>query len=363
MFRHKKIIIVVASLVCCGLLISAAANETVRDAVSAFFSPRLWQTVQIQAKEVTLRNDARQTDDYYRSVQEDAMYALLRTLYTGDKLYEIVEEYATFKAVDKPTAQGLTYLYEQTANGGNISALIDVYRFWETTNTPFSMVNQIYSYYRDDEKQGRYWYENAFNLITENIYGVLDEEGVQGYLTSGLSRQDINAANIMSRKGVYTIQEILSLRQGGTSWAAIANSVYSFGIQNTAAYDGITDGSVMIDAEFLKNRTDKSVTEYLNTAISEGTLRGVKQVYSQDCMQNVLDGLMQQGLWNLPEEIRDENERHEQILKQQAIENGITAGQYEQLKEAGYDGLEIKDAAEAAKNKNIAVSQAMEEMR
>ena len=62
----------------------------------------------------------------------------------------------------------------------------------------FSMVNQIYSYYRDDEKQGRYWYENAFNLITENIYGVLDEEGVQGYLTSGLSRQDINAANIMS---------------------------------------------------------------------------------------------------------------------------------------------------------------------
>lgn len=138
--------------------------------------------------------------------------------------YISIESYITFMLKHSLTADEISAVNALVANGTTMQTIEQIYDFYLTTNDDFSVVTQIANL--EEEFWGNHWIENAYNHITNNSHGVLDSDDVKSYLET-FSADEISYANVMSRKGVYTIQEILNKVQGGSSWDDITSEIYS----------------------------------------------------------------------------------------------------------------------------------------
>ena len=119
------------------------------------------------------------------------------------------------------------YLHNLILNGADADMIRRIYVFLQDTDYSVDMVEKMYKIAVDICEDDEFWVETAFNRATDNAHGVLDKEQVTAYLKQGLTAEDINTANILCRKGVYTINEILDKRVGGAEWSDIFDEVYS----------------------------------------------------------------------------------------------------------------------------------------
>lgn len=77
--------------------------------------------------------------------------------------------------------------------------------------------------------------------MTNNVHGVLESEEINNYLSLGVTVSDIQNANILSRKGVYSIKQILDRIAGGDTIINIMNEVYGTSISQPVSLFGISE--------------------------------------------------------------------------------------------------------------------------
>ena len=79
----------------------------------------------------------------------------------------------------------MDYLADLIIDGYKPWDVLEICYFWLDTNEDISIIEKIY-----EQKwlfTGRTWIENAFNLVTDNKCGVLDEDDVDEYIKQGIT--------------------------------------------------------------------------------------------------------------------------------------------------------------------------------
>lgn len=198
--------------------------------------------------------------------------------YDTDEKFEEFHSTALFMGKYCTTGESFSFIENMILSGCDVQTTIDIYQFYLTTNEPISIVKQIYDmvYTGEPITNRDVVFENAFNTLTNNKCGVLTEEDIIEYIEKGLSVDDIVQANLLCRKAVMTIQEILDARLSGTSWENIIETVSGEDITlsenadvsqltyalNTAAVTNEPINTAVNNSEFFEQKT-KEVNEIL----------------------------------------------------------------------------------------------------
>ena len=138
--------------------------------------------------------------------------------------YTDIESYITFMIKHTLTSDEIAVINSLVESGTTMQTVENIYDFYLTTNDDFSIISKIAAL--ETTFWGDHWIENAYNYITGNAHGVLNLEDIKEY-SNHLSIDDITYANILCRKGVYNIREILDKVQSGESWDNITDEIYS----------------------------------------------------------------------------------------------------------------------------------------
>ncbi len=138
--------------------------------------------------------------------------------------YTDIESYIAFMIKHTLTADEIEAIDSLVASGTTMQTIEHIYDFYLTTNEDFSLISKIAAL--ETEFFGDHWIENAYNAVTNDVHGVLNNEDVKNYLLN-VTPEDIEYANILCRKGVYNIKEILDKVQNGESWNDITKQIYS----------------------------------------------------------------------------------------------------------------------------------------
>ena len=139
-------------------------------------------------------------------------------------VYNNVSDYTNFICTNDFDEEQLKTINRILENGTTIQSLIQVYEFWLTTDYNFSMVEEICAL--EDKYFSEYWYESAFNSITNNIHGVLNIDDINYYRDLGISDDEILAANVLCRKQGQNIFEILDAVVNGVDIETQAKDIY-----------------------------------------------------------------------------------------------------------------------------------------
>lgn len=138
--------------------------------------------------------------------------------------YNNISAYTAFVSTYDFSPEQLLCINRILDKGTTIQSLIQVYEFWLTTDYDFSMVEQICDL--EDAFFSEYWYESAFNHITDNIHGVLEYDDINYYYDMGISTEEILAANVLCRKEGQNIFNILDGAVNGVSVEEQAKEIY-----------------------------------------------------------------------------------------------------------------------------------------
>lgn len=168
--------------------------------------------------EVTVQNQV-------LSLQENPV--LVAAQAQGLQAYHVDDTFAELISDYYMTAEEQQYLAGLMNQGYEAKWLAEIFEFYITCCEEKEIIKDIYDIAIEKGYADRFWIEDAYNEATENIHGVLDEEEMSEYLyVNGIEIEDVKRANILSRRGVYTIQQLLTKRQQGLSWSALINEVY-----------------------------------------------------------------------------------------------------------------------------------------
>ena len=355
MKKQKKSIIIVSIILLTAAITAAAAGT-----YGALTQPQKQQPgVQLTAQRSAAVGEL-----------NDPIYTYLGNHYSGEELYEKVEAYATFKISQQPTAEEIQHMANLLDGGSLLEAVLDAYQFWMTTNAEFSLVDQLVQAYQPEFVNASYWAEEVYDSLTQNP-NVLSEEDVDAYMQQGISADDILLANELSRKNVYTIQQILTKRQQETAWFDIIAEVYNglnypLVVENTKkdSYQKIEDGRYIIKAIFLSKRSGQALEEWLDMAAADtATFRMASSQYITKLYADEIDMLKARGLYALPAEEADELAQHEAYLDAQLQAAKVDMQQVQALEEQGYAKEEILNAAVDAKAKGRSVQQQLQQER
>ncbi len=293
---------------------------------------------------VEFRIDTKHAAEFYAST-EDRIYELLNSIYSGDELYDEVETYTLFKARVKPTEEEFDVVYDFISDGMRVSDIAAACRFWETTNDDISVLREICSRNENyDMSKDLYWYEDAYNEITDYVHGVLDEEDVKSYVEKGLTTEDMSIANVLSRKGVYTIKQILKLRLNNRTWIEIFDDVYPYlfndGIDD---YTEITDGRQILHAVYLASWNKTDIYKYLDMLKEEPHI-DLLNAALDDSVDLMLAKLNKKGYWDLDTEAKEQNAIHSAELKEILKDSGVSEQAIAELNNNGVSDINILNA-------------------
>lgn len=122
--------------------------------------------------------------------------------------YGNISAYVRFMCENNFSAGQLSEINNILKSGTTVQSLAQVYDFWLTTDEDFSVISEICSL--ENKYFGEFWFEDAFNYITDNEHGVLTRSDVRDYMSKGLSADQILAANTLSRKEGQNVSDILN---------------------------------------------------------------------------------------------------------------------------------------------------------
>jgi len=168
---------------------------------------------------------------------------------------EWVKTYAPTKEMQKTIARLI-------ASGADVDALISVCIFWEDTDKPFSIVEEIYSLAPEDiadYSDHIIWIESTYNNLCNIEDEALTIDEVKAYVKDGIPTYDILIANRMSRKDGNDIKDILEERKNGKSWYDL---IISEDAPALSDYENI-GGNNLLDIKILSENTGQSINDLL----------------------------------------------------------------------------------------------------
>lgn len=323
----RKIIILGICLVLAAGTVAAVASDVynkqnidIKSTLSKVFSSE-------KSEESLVQNDRVQTDAI--SLNSDENKSVMSTDITGQNvvLYpsnfysmvdilksdisdtssiaDILSSYLYLRDIYGLNDEQLEYIAGLIINGADPNSILDTAYFWVDTCEDITIIEQIYNK-KGDYEGGRFWIENAYNNVTNNVHGVLESEEINNYLSLGVTVSDIQNANILSRKGVYSIKQILDRIAGGDTIINIMNEVYGTSISQPVSLFGISeneesDEGILNSKELaaLENKqieesaseflSDEKTAERLVEKRNEKNAELVKQLISEGILEGRID--------------------------------------------------------------------------
>lgn len=274
-----------------------------------------------------------------------------------DEIYDKLFTYLHFIKLYHPSDAEIQYLNSYIEKGADIDVLMDIYSFWKTTAEDISIIGQIYeqSGFVDDP----YWIEEVFNQITENRHGVLDVEAINQYEEQGITKKDIAAANVLCRKGIYTIEQILEKLLAGESWSDIIVQTNANGgaEEQILEQSGLLEEPVKLLAYIqMAQLMQKDPAIYLSDVNGIDTLNAEMQKYNNEIIRQVYNELASHGIYKEDEQ----NAAAVENIYEDIKSNGVSEAEINALKEDGYDELEILNASEENKMLQSGVREILE---
>lgn len=214
--------------------------------------------------------------------EQEALNTLQQTV-TENPLIEQIEQIESEPAVQNDfmimaqqmiaryhmTNEEINYLSGLYAQGYELEWLCQIFPFYITCGENISIIKDIYDTSIEQEIEDRYWVENAYNAVTNNCHGVLDQAGVMDYFNQGMDSSQIQMANTLSRKGVYTISQILDKRVEGIEWPQIINEIWGTDIndlEDKSVEDIIIEKRIAVQNEFSMRLAANVAQAEINTA-------------------------------------------------------------------------------------------------
>ena len=236
--------------------------------------------------------------------------------------YNNIVEYVSFMASHNFTSSQAKIINKTLLAGTTIQSFIQVYKFWLTTDEDFSVIYDICQL--EGNYGNLYWYEDAFNKLTDNSHGVMELDDIQEYNSKGIGNSDIMCANILSRKKGQNIYEILNRVADGESLEDIACEVYKT--------DVLPDGETLYNQIMLVAEADEYGIDFETDKLGE-TLENIKTVYA-----TVAEPKIQAALANVEQPAMDYDE---QQLFEQIEKSGMHPKQIQILYNKGFTTKEI----------------------
>lgn len=300
-------------------------------------------------------------------VPEAVLAAIDKMKLVADKIYAETEDredayltvlyYAAQLMKYNASAEEQELLHQLILNGADAKRITQIYIFLQDTCYGVELVEPMYA--AGVELEGDYWVEDAFNIVTENRHGVLSPEDVRTYLDQGITVNDIQTANVLCRKGVYTIQEILQQVQDGTSWEHIFSEIRGQDIHSQTALLGIfqeeVDPTAALRATRLSEVTGVDTDAFL-TAQAEEVLEE-NETYLSNKLLSEADAYLESI--GVIDDAKLTPSVNAEIIGR-AVENGMSQEQIDAYLTDGYSDLEILNASEMAAAKNVHMREALQ---
>ncbi len=211
----------------------------------------------------------------------------------------------------------MEYIAGLIVQGYDPMTVMDICYFWLDTNEEIDIISQIYML--KSRHRNHAWIENAFNEITNNKCGVLNESDVDNYLRQGVTLSDIAIANKLCRRGVLTIQEILAEHQQGKTFAELAAAVNGIPAQELPAQalepaqamlaeetaeapdEAISTQEIMF-AEELSKIENKPLSSYYQKVLDGESLQEMLSEKSDALEAEIISKLRSEGLYKTASE-------------------------------------------------------------
>ena len=191
--------------------------------------------------------------------------------------------------------------------------VMDICYFWLDTNEDISVIEEIYAL--KELYHNNAWIENAFNRVTEDRCGVLDEDDIEAYFQKGI--------------GVKEIQEILDMRLSGKCFAEIASLIH--GISQNDLPDAIRGNVMQHSVQSAAQDGEKiGIEEELiapEMVLCAETLSQIEEVPVIDFYREALTGV------SLKDELEEKNAAFEEMIDEKLFREGrykdVTADEME----------------------------------
>ena len=239
--------------------------------------------------------------------------------------YHNVSVYVAFVEENSFTPEQLKVINNILDKGTTIQSIAEVYDFWLTTIEPFEIVEEICAL--EDKYFSEYWYENAFNELTDDRYGVLNSDDIDMYKEKGISPDEILTANVLCRKGVYTITEILDMVADGQDIETIACEIYG------------VDALPEAQSSFEKIKLTEKAKKYkINTLSAENNALDIQSIETVETEhQELISEKTEVELQRLNLDIPRENQEDIEAM----YNTGLPAGVLRALENKGFTPAEI----------------------
>lgn len=334
--KKKKMMAVAITAVILAIASAAYAISTQVDLQSAAGTEKRLENLKMQSA---------QKAHQILTAQQARVAALMPSegALTETQYYTMID-WAAFLAEYEFTEEQLKAFDTLLADGITPYTIIDTYEFWLTTNEDFSLVTQIAA--QEDSYIGEHWIENVFNEITNYKTGVLELEDIEQYLEQGLTIGDISAANVLCRKGIMTIQDILEARLAGANWATLTQNcqIQIPEVQSTVkASKGFENGNTQIAAQAAIEKYGIDVT---NLPENEAAiqLRQMEQEAQEMRLEAAKAAVAKLGV----DEARlvCSTEEQDEADRAAAMENGFGRPYIQAMLHRGFSYAEIRQASE-----------------
>lgn len=281
-------------------------------------------TVAMASGNLTLEPVAVQTEVFTPSFDRLASYMG----YDTEEKFLSFHKVALFMGKYCDSKDSFSFIENMILSGCDIQTTMDIYQFYLTTNEPIEIVKQIYDMVYVGEKitNRDAVFENAFNELTNNKCGVLTKEDVDNYLEKGLSVSDISQANLLSRKGVMTIQEILDANLSGTSWEDLVEIVLD---ESTLPSD---------TCEVLATAYSSSDYSIVRTPLKTIHLKANQEDYFSQKTKEINNQLKEKGYW------KGKKSANFKFIAETAERKGITVNELSMLLDEGYNEKDLINA-------------------
>ncbi len=254
--------------------------------------------------------------------------------------YESVLSYASFLAEENLSTEELAYIDGLLADGTPIALVQSVYRFWKTTNEPLSMLGQLCE--MQYTVWGNNWIENAFNKLTNDKCGMIEtREELESYYDRGMTYDDVYTANILCRKGVFTIHEILEKRITGEGWDTILAQIENGGAVNLTMNPALPAAGNLSGSTYLKAMEyGVEIPTHLQEEAAAESLQTLETQRREAAYEAANAQLAALNLVPASETLQAEAEQREAALLQ-ARENGLDEREIRLLEGRGCNSAQI----------------------
>lgn len=306
----KRIILITIGLIAALAIGVFAADGITGGDIIGVFEPEVTEVAE-ETEEIAAEPDG----TVY--VTENALTALLNSDKTRSEATGELEAVYSMTAEYGMTDAEAVYITNLVNDGYELSWLLDIYAFWTTCDDDISIIKTMYDAAVNNDINGRYWEEDAYNIATNRKHGELTVEEIMAYLDKGLSIDDVRQANVLSRNRDYTISQILDDLVGGKTIDGIKKEIYGSDENKPAESLAIEQKHGKVSSDKAKKAYVKSDSAAASAETNKNKVRAhLSEKLGEERTNELLSKYSYVVVYNAAETAESENADIEQILNE-----------------------------------------------